>query len=434
MKSKNQTVSFVCSEEHFECLFDTDVVDKIIYNLLSNASKYNRSSGSITLTLDLINDHTSARLTVTDTGYGMTEQQLTNIFSRFYEGEHRHFNTYGTGIGLSLTHDLVTLHHGSISVNSTKDVGTTFTVILPVVRTAFAEDEIDNREHVLVDMPVQTTGDIVPFEDGFNSHVDDERVAESSAATILFVEDNLELRSVVTQFLNNEYQVITAFNGREALETIRSEKNPIDLIVSDIMMPEMDGIEMTKMIKNDINISHIPVLLLTAKNTDEDRTEAYDVGADAYLTKPFRLSLLDARIHNLLRRRQQFAADFRSKYVVELSDIPLTDIDKDFMKKCTEAIQRHLSDSDFDQQLLMSEIGTSHSTLYRKLKALTGMDATAFIRNIRMKTACSIIEKNPDIRISELAYSVGYSNPKYFATCFRNEFGMTPTEYIKKFK
>lgn len=200
------------------------------------------------------------------------------------------------------------------------------------------------------------------------------------------------------------------------------------------MMPEIDGIEMTKIIKGDINISHIPVLLLTAKDTDEDRTEAYNVGADAYLTKPFRLSLLDARIHNLLRRHQQSAADFRKQYVVELSDVPLTDIDKDFIKKCTEAIQRHLSDSELDQQLLMSEIGTSHSTLYRKLKALTGMDATAFIRNIRMKTACSIIEKNPDIRISELAYSVGYSNPKYFATCFRNEFGMTPTEYIKRFK
>lgn len=434
MKSKNQSISFVCAEEHFECMFDTDVVDKILYNLLSNASKYDRSSGSITFALELINDHARVKLTVTDTGYGMTEQQLSNIFSRFYEGDHRHFNTYGTGIGLSLTHDLVTLHHGTISVNSTKDVGTTFTVVLPVVRTAFAEDEIDNRERVQVDMPVQLTGDIAIYEDSFNANVEGERVEENASATILFVEDNPELRSVVSELLNKEYQVITADNGREALEIIRSEKAHIDIIVSDIMMPEIDGIEMTKIIKGDINISHIPVLLLTAKDTDEDRTEAYNVGADAYLTKPFRLSLLDARIHNLLRRHQQSAADFRKQYVVELSDVPLTDIDKDFIKKCTEAIQRHLSDSELDQQLLMSEIGTSHSTLYRKLKALTGMDATAFIRNIRMKTACSIIEKNPDIRISELAYSVGYSNPKYFATCFRNEFGMTPTEYIKRFK
>jgi signal transduction histidine kinase/ligand-binding sensor domain-containing protein/CheY-like chemotaxis protein/AraC-like DNA-binding protein len=434
MKSKNQTVSFVCTEEHFECMFDTDVVDKIIYNLLSNASKYNRSSGSITLTLEFIDDHSRARLTVTDTGYGLTEQQLSNIFSRFYEGEHRHFNTYGTGIGLSLTHDLVTLHHGSIHVNSIKDVGTTFTVILPVEPTAFAEEEIDNRDSVLVDTPVQTTSDIALYGDGFNSNMNNDRVEENASATILFVEDNSELCSVVKKLLSNEYHVITATNGREALEIIRSDKDHIDMVVSDIMMPEIDGIEMTKIIKNDVNISHIPVLLLTAKNTDEDRTEAYDVGADAYLTKPFKLSLLDARIHNLLRRRQQSAADFRSKYVVELSDIPLTDIDKDFMKKCTEIIQRHISDSDLDQQMLICEIGTSHSTLYRKLKTLTGMDATVFIRNIRMKAACSIIEKNPDVRISELAYSVGYSNPKYFATCFRNEFGMTPTEYVKKFK
>src|SRR5574344_27045 len=432
MKSKQQTVTFECKEQRRECMFDTDVMDKIIYNLLSNASKYNRPSGGVKLSLSFTPDYDHAIIKITDNGFGIAKEKISNIFKRFYESEHRHFNTYGTGIGLSLTHDLVTLHHGTINVESTPDVGTTFTVSVPVTRQAFNEKETDNREHVITDVTDNNINE--RLSDNNNDVISTEKYVgtEKKNATVLFVEDNVELRQLVFQLLSNEYNVITAENGKEAIEMIKDTENNIDIIVSDIMMPEMDGIEMTKIIKSDINTSHIPLLLLTAKRTDEDRTEAYNVGADGYLTKPFKVSLLNARIHNLLRVHEQFATNFKKNFVVELSDIPMTDIDKNFIKKCTESIRHHLSDTDFDQQVLMTDVGASHSTLYRKLKALTGMDATAFIRNMRLKIACSIIEKNPGIRISDLAYKVGYGNPKYFATCFRNEFGMTPTEYVEK--
>lgn len=426
MKSKKLHLSAVCDPEHIVCYFDSDVVDKVIYNLLSNAAKYNRPMGFVQLNLAYGADHDHVVLTVRDNGQGIPADSQKTLFQRFYEGEHRRFNTYGTGIGLSLTRDLVTLHQGTIAVESEEGKGTTFTVTLPVSTSYFKEEEVDDNPDTLVITSAMPTAPA--SEENASSQESDSNERE----TLLLVEDNEELLALMKRLLQREYRILTASDGREALAVVENEER-VDLIISDIMMPEMDGIELTRNLKNRLETSHIPIILLTAKRTDEDKTEAYNVGADAYITKPFQLSLLDARIRNLLKKRERAARDFKKKLVVELSDFELTNLDEEFLRHCVSCIQKHIADADFDQQQFADEVGTSKSTLYKKLKSLTGLNTPAFIRNIRMKTACSMAEQNPTLRISELAYAVGYNDPKYFSSCFKKDLGLLPSEYMERF-
>lgn len=426
MRNKKIHLSLLCDPQNIPCYYDPDKVDKILYNLLSNAAKYNHEMGFVQITLTYGKDKDHICLVVKDNGMGIAPERQKNLFQRFYEGEYRKFNTYGTGIGLSLTKDLVELHQGTITVESKQGEGTTFAVTLPVDRSFFKEEEIDDTP-VLMPAGVEPESDLSPQEkdDRKQPDNDDEKV------TLLLVEDNEELLALMTRLLKHDYNVLTAMNGREALTILDNEE--VDLIVSDIMMPEMDGIELTRTLKSSIETSHIPIILLTAKRAEEDRTQAYEVGADAYITKPFHLSVLYARIRNLLKRRERAVRDFKNKHVIELGDFELTSIDEEFLKKCVACVQEHLSDADFDQQLFADAVGTSKSTLYRKLKSLTGLNTSAFIRNIRLKVACGMIEHNARIRISDLAYAVGYNDPKYFSSCFKKEFGMLPSEYIDRF-
>lgn len=199
------------------------------------------------------------------------------------------------------------------------------------------------------------------------------------------------------------------------------------------MMPEMDGIEFCKQVKGKLEFSHIPVILLTAKNKEEDRAEAYESGADGFISKPFNLTVLHARIKNLLKTKERTARDFKNQLVFEVKDLNYTSIDEEFMQKAIDCVNRHLDDPDFDQPQFIDEMGTSKSTLYKKLKSLTGLNTSSFIRNIRMKAAIKIMEEKKGIRVSELAYAVGFNDPKYFSSCFKKEFGMLPTEYMERF-
>lgn len=422
MRAKKLYLSLLCDPQNIVCYFDPDKVDKILYNLLSNAAKYNHAMGYIQVTLTYGDDRSHVVIKVQDNGQGITQEQQKTLFQRFYEGEHRKFKTYGTGIGLSLTRDLVKLHQGSIEVMSKYGVGTTFTVTLAVDTSFFKEEEIDK-------VPVLDVEDVSASAEQPNEQADGNVMMPKY--TLLIVEDNEELLDIMRKLLMHDYKVVTAMNGREALTIVDNED--IDLIVSDVMMPEMDGMELTKKLKSNIETSHIPVILLTAKREEQDRTEAYEAGADAYITKPFHLSVLNARIHNLLKKRERSARDFKNKLVLELNDMEITNIDEDFLNRCVKCVQNHLGDGDFDQQVFSDSLGTSKSTLYKKLKSLTGLNTVAFIRNIRFKVACSMIEANPNIRISDLAYAVGYNDPKYFSSCFKKEFGMLPTEYIERF-
>src|SRR5574344_917565 len=262
-----------------------------------------------------------------------------------------------------------------------------------------------------------------------SEYEEDEEENGNAKAHILLVEDNAELLSVITRLFEREYVVTTSVNGKEALEIVAND-NTIDIIVSDITMPVMDGLELTKSIKNNIETSHIPVLLLTAKRSEEDMTKAYNVGADAYVTKPFNTSLLDARIRNLLRSKASMAYNFKKKMNVDVKDIGFGNIDGDFINKVIDIVKKHISDYEFDQQVLANEMGMSRSTLYKKLNSLTDMNTPTFIRNVRMKAAMNIIEENPNIRISDLAYAVGYNSLKYFSYSFKKEFGVIPSAYI----
>ncbi len=421
VKKQKLHFSVLCDPESIVGYFDPDKLDKIVYNLLSNSAKYNSEGGFVQVNLSYADNKDYILLRIRDNGKGISEAGRKNLFKRFYEGDYRKFNTIGTGIGLSLTKDLVELHGGSISVESELEKGTTFSVTLPIDRSYFKEEEIDEET-----MPAQkiVSGVEQDLTETNNTH-------DIKAHSILVLEDNLDLLQLMVKLLGREYNVFTGANGKEGIEVIENED--IDLVVSDIMMPEMDGIELCKFVKSKLEFSHIPVILLTAKNTEEDRAEAYESGADGFISKPFNLTVLHARIKNLLKYKERMARDFKNQLVFEVKDLHYTSLDEEFMQHAIDCVNKHLDDPDFDQLQFIEEMGTSKSTLYKKLKSLTGLNTSAFIRNIRLKAACQIMEEKRSIRVSELAYAVGFNDPKYFSSCFKKEFNMLPTEYIERF-
>ena len=423
IKKRKIHFSVICDPDSIIGYYDSDKLDKIIYNLLSNAAKYNCEDGYIQLNLSYADNMDFILLRIKDNGKGIAKEKQKTLFQRFYEGDYRKFNTIGTGIGLSLVKDLVELHGGTITVESEIDRGTEFIVMLPIDRSYFEEEQIDDE----VILPVQKIIDYEEPEEIVNS-----AIAGNEANTLLLVEDNEELLQLMVKLLQRDYNVFTAENGKEAVVVLDNED--IDLIVSDVMMPEMDGIEFCKYVKGKLEISHIPVILLTAKNKEEDRAEAYEVGADAFISKPFNLAVLHARIRNLLKYKERMAHDFKNQLVFEVKDLNYTSLDEDFMQRAIDCVNNHLDDCDFDQSLFAEEMRTSKSTLYKKLKFLAGLNTSAFIRNVRLKAACRIMEeKGSVVRVSELAYAVGFNDPKYFSSCFKKEFGMLPSEYIDRF-
>lgn len=419
IKKRKLHFSVICDPESITGYFDIDKLDKILYNLFSNAAKYSNEGGFIQVNLSYAEDKDSIRITVKDNGKGISPENQKILFKRFYEGDYRKFNTIGTGIGLSLVKDLVKLHGGTIHVESELGKGSAFSVTLPIERSYFKDEEIDDEIIYQNTVPLQIVSDIDEIQ----------HINKDMKHSILILEDNEELLNLMVTLLGREYRIFTGENGKEGMVIIENEE--IDLIVSDIMMPEMDGIEFCKLIKSKIEFSHIPILLLTAKNKEEDRAEAYESGADGFISKPFNLVVLHARIRNLLKAKERIARDFKKQLVFEVKDLNYTSLDEEFMQKAIDCVNRHIEDPDFDQIRFMEEMGTSKSTLYRKLKSLTGLNTSAFIRNIRLKAAVDTMSKKKHIRISELAYAVGFNDPKYFSSCFKKEFGMLPSEYIE---
>ena len=426
VKKRKIHFSFLCDPESMIGYFDMDKLDKILYNLLSNAAKYNKEDGFIQVSLSYDEtDKDFILLKIKDNGKGISKEKQKNLFKRFYEGDYRKFNTIGTGIGLSLTKDLVELHEGTISVESEVDHGTEFMVRIPIERSYYDEEQIDDEAISLMQNPVN-------YEDTQEDADVETQEVTIKANTILLVEDNGELLHLMTKLLSREYNVFTAQNGKEGIAVL--EKEDVDLIVSDVMMPEMDGIEFCKYVKGHLEMSHIPMILLTAKNKEEDRAEAYEIGADAFISKPFNLTVLHARIRNLLKYKERMARDFKNQIVFEVKDLNYTSLDEDFIQRAIHCVNNHLEDPNFDQAQFADEMRTSKSTLYKKLKSLAGLNTSSFIRNVRLKAACRIMEeKGTNVRVSELAYAVGFNDPKYFSSCFKKEFDMLPSEYIERF-
>jgi len=421
--AKNGELIVNCPTGPINAWFDKDKVDKILYNLISNAIKYNKEGGRITVTLTT--EPGKAVLTVSDEGIGMSKDKLKHLYTRFLDGDYRRMNTLGTGIGLSLTRDLVLLHHGKIDCQSEEGVGTTFTVTLPIDRKHFSEEEIDmTADHRQTDnQQIEHVGN-ADFID-----INDTDGEEKKEYAMLIVEDNSELLELMRKLFSQQYHVYTALNGQQALNVIH--RRDLDIVVTDVMMPVMDGIELTRRIKESADFGQLPVIMLTAKTTDEDQNMGYETGADAYITKPFKMTDLQLRIDNIIRNRERIRRKFSSQTDFKVEDQHYSSPDEIFIRKAMDCVKAHLDDGDYDRERFASDMCVSSSTLYNKLRALTGQNVTGFINAIRLKESCHILQQQPGISMTELSMRVGFNTPKYFTKCFKKEFGMLPSEYLE---
>lgn len=430
---KQMKFTIYCRPESMMGWIDTDKLDKIIYNLLSNAAKYSREKGEVSIKAIINKTYDHVRIEVSDTGDGIPPEKMRHLFKRFQDGDYRQHQTIGTGLGLALTHDLVYLHKGTISCESEKGKGTTFIVTLPITKEAFSPDQID-EEH-LIDMNISKNA-IIDFNTLIpddNEDINDEPADDIDNYKLLVTEDNVELLMLMKQLLKPYYRVYTARNGIEALNIIH-EKD-LDLIISDVMMPEMGGYELTEKVKSDPNYNHLPIILLTAKTQEEDEKKALILGADEYLTKPFRLGDLKLRIENIIENRKRIQREYSQQTVEEtrnnINKGTVPSPDDEFLSRALDLVYEHLQDDSYDREALAADIGASPSTLYNKLRSITGMNVSSFIRDIRMKEARRIAEADPRIRVSDLAYSVGFHDPRYFSTCFKKQFGIQPKEFLE---
>ena len=421
--------TITCQPESMMGWIDTDKLDKIIYNLLSNAAKYSAENGEVSIKVITNYTYDHIRIIVSDTGEGIPPEKLKHLFDRFYVGHYDQQRTIGTGVGLALTRDLVYLHKGTIDCQSELGKGTVFTVTLPIYKEAFKPEQIDEQHKIDFNIPKNAIIDFKTIVPDINADSDDEE-NDNDNYKVLVVEDNPELLMLMQQLLKSYYRVYIAHNGAEALKIVHDKE--IDLIVSDVMMPEMDGYELTRTIKGDANYNHLPIILLTAKTQEEDEEEGLEAGADEFLTKPFRLKDLKLRIDNIIENRKRMQTEFSQESAEETRQKvakPLTP-DEIFLNRVLEFVHQHLADEDYDRDALAADMGASASTLYNKLRSITGMNVSAFIRDYRMKEARRMAEENPNLRVSDLAYSVGFHDPRYFSTCFKKQFGIQPKEFL----
>ena len=409
------TVSFSSDPQSIRGWFDPDKLDKIIYNLLSNAVKYTPAGGTVRLSVNLRNDN-SVEITCANSGRLMSRSTISKLFKRFYEGDYRHFNTIGNGIGLSLVKSLVTMHKGTIDVVSNEKDGNCFTVSLPIGKDSYTETEIDT----------DTSGDNhMPFALSLGENV------ARTGYTVLCIDDNEELCELLQAILSKSFNVLTSQSAEDALEILKD--NAVDVIVCDVAMPGMDGFQFCAKIKEAVEYSHIPVILLTAKTDPSYSIEGFRSGADGYLTKPCNFSVLSAMILNLIGKQEKKGEAFRKQLVFEVPDIDYTSVDKKFLQKAIDVVNAHIADSEFSQTDFVREMSVSRTVLTEKLKNLTGFTPSAFILNARLTLAYKLLcEEKGNIRVSDLAYSVGFSDAKYFSKCFKKKYNKTPKAVMEE--
>lgn len=413
-RKKNITLSMHFSADELYGYLDFDKLDKVLYNLLSNALKYTPKNKQVRVSAQKIQKERGdfLQLKIEDEGVGISSKETDKIFTRFYNNKESK-GVESNGIGLSLTRDLVNLHHGTITVESVPGEGSCFTVELPIGKGFYHMDE-PIVEVVDEELPDLATASSVFYED-------------AGKYSILLVDDNTELLYLLKEMFGKGYQVITATSGKQAWEKLNG--NEVDIVISDVMMPDENGWEFCKRIKSDIRFSHIPVIILTAKNGTDDRVSSYEVGADGYVAKPFDLKVLSARVDNLIKSYKMRQEAFRKEQNLSLESLTDQSVDKKFIQSIMDRVMEHIEEPEFDLEKLASEMNMSKSTLYRKIKSITGLTPLDFVRNIKMKQACILLQ-DKSLTISEIAYSLGFNNPKYFSRCFKEEFGVTPSEYL----
>jgi DNA-binding response OmpR family regulator len=424
-EKKNIDFSFHSTVDKLEISFDHNKVERILFNLISNAFKFTSEGGKVSVDLEVMN-HAGQKLLlikVTDTGIGIPVDQINRIFDRFFQSDTpSNMVNQGSGIGLSITKEFVRIHGGNIAVESEPDKGTCFTIELPVneIATQQATSElIDNEEYSeeVEHYPVAT---------------DHPTKGVKRKPVLLLVEDNEDFRFYLKDNLRFRYHIIEAQNGK--VGWAQAVNHIPDLIVSDVMMPEMDGIDLCRKIRMDARTSHIPLILLTARSAEDQVKQGFESGADDYVVKPFSFEILQARIKNMLDRRAVFQKSFTQKVDIKASEIKVSSLDEKLIANAVKYVEEKIADPDFSVEDLSHELGMSRVHLYKKLTSLTGKSPIEFIRTRRLQHAAQLLEKS-QLTVAEVAYKVGFNNPKYFAKYFKEQFNILPSLYAsnKKF-
>lgn len=411
---KNIQLTFLANKKELYVLIDKEKLESIVYNLLSNAFKFTPAGGDISLQVNYIQDnHPTCELIVADTGKGINAEEKKKVFDRFYQVAQAEPGKYiGTGIGLAFVKDLVELHSGTIVLEDNQPQGSVFKISIPAKTVEYREDNW-----------VATAIDEAPEQLG------EEDKEQAEPPILLVVEDNEELSQYLCKVLSRSGDVIAAKDGREGLE--KALQTIPDLVVSDVMMPEMDGYALCKALKGDNRTSHIPVILLTAKSDDLSHIEGIKLGADIYLGKPFKPDLLTSHVKNLIKSRKKLKELFAQRLNLAPSEVEVASFNEEFIKSAIHFVEENMEKDEFSIDDLAIKLNMSRSTFYRKLKALTGMSGSDFIRTIKLQRSAQLLETG-EYTVSMAAFSAGFNDLKHFRKSFQKQFGTTPSEYMKK--
>lgn len=434
-EEKNLNYGFHRSSEDVNGSVDAEIIRKIVRNLLSNAIKYTNHGGTVNLKLSMRNSKSTTYenrglisqkselesrafiIEVQDTGIGMSAEAMEHIFDRFYRTEGSQ-DVAGSGIGLDLVKSMVDLHGGSVSVKSTKNAGSTFRVEIP-----FLDNVMDISQTITSDLSISNSTDA-------SSKTKHDQDKNQSADHLLIVEDDEEILDMLNEMFVQDYHVTLAKNGLDGWEKALEFPQP-NLIITDVMMPEMDGYEFCTKVKQNFKTSHIPVLILTAKSSPSDEVRGHELGGNAYVKKPFYPKVLQAKVKSLLDNQKLIREHFRKELRLSPSELELPDSEKDLLKQCVEAIEQNMANESFGVESLSKEVGISRTQLFRKLKYLVDLGPFELIYSVRLKRACDILKSNQH-SISEVSYMTGFSSPNSFSTTFKKHYKLSPTEFVKK--
>ncbi|GAA4950857.1 two-component regulator propeller domain-containing protein [Algibacter agarivorans] len=425
------------SNQNLKCWFDHEALEKIVNNLLSNAFKFTPEHGTITIEVfqeidDQISHNDVVVIQVIDSGKGIPKNRIQNIFERFYiEEDEDKKNPQGAGIGLAFTKNLVELHRGSIQVKSNVNEGSLFTVKLPMKKEAYLNiPEIVCKEESDSDFLMRSS-EKESFAIDINDDLLDDDITKSRSKLpiLLIVDDNKDIRVFVKQVLQKEYEIHEAENGEEGFN-IASRITP-NIIITDLMMPIMDGLELCEKLKTNKTTSHIPIVMLTAKISQESELKSLKIGADDYIRKPFDTEMLKIKLKNIIKGRDVLRKRFNREINLNPKEVTVTSADERFLQQAIEIVEKHMMNTDFSVEMLVKEMGHSRSNLYLKFKEITGLSSSEFIRNIRLKRAVQLFEQS-NLSVKEIMYMTGFNTASYFAKCFKKQFGVIPSEYVRQ--
>ncbi len=426
--SRHIDFSVIAKETSLKVWFDYDKIDKVFFNILSNAFKFTSDGGSITILAEKTESpvpgiHTEeVQIEIRDTGTGIATKHLDKIFDRFYQADRKH-SARGTGLGLNLSREFVEMHRGRLTVKSAEGKGTSFFVFLPLGNQHFREDELIREEQAQGHV---TPGSLVSSEISAGQGKQEGDLHGEEKRVILIVEDDADVRQFIRLSLGNLYRIAEANNGQEGWERALEEEP--DLIISDVMMPVMDGLELTRRLKSDLKTCHIPVILLTARATMEHKLEGLEEGADSYISKPFNSRHLQVRVKKLLELRASIREHYKTSLDFQEVEPDLNRLDKKFLNKLTSIIEENIGKEDLSVEELGQKAGMSRVHLYRKIKKLTDLSVSEFVTSVKLKRSLELL-RNSGKSVAEIAYEVGFSSPSYFTRCFRERFKLSPTEY-----